>query len=77
MATMRSVADDLRRELKDRVQDLSAEERLALAFQLGEAGLASFERARGLDRQTALKLLQRRRQRQRRTPSRAMEEIIG
>jgi len=55
---------------------MTAEERLSLAFSLGEADLETFRKAHGLSRGEALRELQRRRQRGRRT-SQAMLEIIG
>ena len=73
---MRSVVDDLRRKTQDQVSKLSLEERLALAFELGEADLEIFCQTQGVDRSTGIRLLQRRRQAGRR-PSRCMTEIIG
>jgi hypothetical protein len=73
---MRSVADDLREELHEELSRLPFEERIALVLQLGERGLEMFRQSNGLDRETALRELQRRRQATRR-PSRCMSEIIG
>jgi dsDNA-binding SOS-regulon protein len=73
---MRSVADDLREELQEAVLLLSFEERMALALQLGERGLAMFRQASGLDREAALRELQRQRQAGR-TPSKCISELIG
>jgi len=73
---MKSVADDLRAELREEINRLSVEERLELALRLGEEGLELFRQANGLDRATALRLLQRRRQAGRR-PSKCMSELIG
>jgi hypothetical protein len=70
---MRSVADDLRDELQDEVLHLSFEERMALALRLGERGLEIFCQASGLDRETAIRELQRQRQAGR-TPSKCMSE---
>lgn len=53
------------------------EERLALAFALGERDLELYRRANGLTREEAARLLERRRQLGRRRPSRCMLEIIG
>lgn len=73
---MRSVADDLRDELQNEVLRLPFEERVALVLQLGERGLEIFCQANGLDRETAIRELQRQRQASR-TPSKCMSEIIG
>ena len=73
---MRSVADDLRDELQEEVASLSIEERMALCFQLGERGLELFRQATGLDRETAIRELERQRQAGR-TPSKCMSELIG
>jgi hypothetical protein len=73
---MRSVADDLRDDLRQSLQDLSLDERMELAFRLGDEGVAAFQEANGLDREAAVRLLQRRRQAGR-TPSRCLSELIG
>lgn len=73
---MRSVADDLREELQDEALLLSFEERMALALRLGERGLEIFRQATGLDREAAIRELQRQRQATR-TPSKAMTDLIG
>lgn len=73
---MRSVADDLREHHREETRQLSAEERLELAFRLGEEGLEMFRQANGLDRRTAIRLLERRRQAGR-TPSACMSARIG
>ncbi|HKH50037.1 MAG TPA: hypothetical protein VKM72_35745 [Thermoanaerobaculia bacterium] len=73
---MRSVADDLREELQEEVLLLPFEERMALALRLGERGLEMFQQASGLDRETAIRELQRQRQAGR-TPSKCMTELIG
>jgi hypothetical protein len=73
---MRSVADDLREELQDEVLRLPFEERMALALRLGERGLEMFQQARGLDREAAIRELQRQRQAER-TPSKCMSDLIG
>ena len=74
--TMRSVADDLRDELQDEALRLPFEERMALVLRLGERGLELFRQANGLDRETAIRELQRQRQAGR-TPSKCMSELIG
>lgn len=73
---MRSVADDLRQRDREAVLKLSPRERIALALQLGERDLELFCRTQGVDRETAIRLLQRRRQAGRR-PCRCMTEVIG
>jgi hypothetical protein len=73
---MRSVANELRERDREEFRKLSYKERLALIFELGEADLALFCRAKGLDRETAIRLLQRRRQAGR-TPSRCISALIG
>lgn len=73
---MRSIADDLRDELREQTLQLSPEERLDLAFRLGDEGLEAFRQAQGLDRETAIRELQRRRQAGR-TPSKCMSDLIG
>lgn len=73
---MRSVADDLRDELEEEMLRLPLEERMKLALQLGERGLEMFRQANGLDRETALRELQRQRQAGR-TPSKCISDLIG
>jgi nucleosome binding factor SPN SPT16 subunit len=73
---MKSVADDLRNELQEEMRKLSVEERIQIALRLGEEGLERFRQANGLDRETAIRLLERRRQAGR-IPSKCMSELIG
>jgi hypothetical protein len=73
---MRSVADDLRDETREEMLRLTPEERIELVLQLGERGLEVFRQANGLDRETAIRELQRRRQAGRR-PCKCMSELIG
>ena len=73
---MRSVADDLRKRDREEFLKLSFEERLKLVFDLGDADLALFCQAQGVDRETGIRLLQRRRQAGRR-PSKCMSDLIG
>jgi hypothetical protein len=73
---MRSVADDLRDELQEETLRLSFEERMALCLRLGERGLELFQQATGLEREAAIRELQRQRQAGR-TPSKCMSELIG
>ncbi|HET9226355.1 MAG TPA: hypothetical protein VFR31_06790 [Thermoanaerobaculia bacterium] len=70
------MADDLRDELQEEVANLSFEERMALCLRLGERGLELFRQASGLDRESAIRELERQRQAGR-TPSKCMSEIIG
>jgi hypothetical protein len=67
------LADELRREQFARYQRMTPAERVALARRLGERGLASFMRTRGLDRAAALREIRRTRQIGRR-PSHCMDE---
>lgn len=73
---MRSVADDLRRQDLEAFASLPLKERIRRVFEMGEIGLEAFRQAQGIDRRTAIRLLQRRRQAGRQ-PSRCMEELIG
>jgi hypothetical protein len=73
---MRSVADELRERDREAAANLPLEERLRRIFALGEIGLEAFQKAQGVDRRTAIRLLQRRRQAGRR-PSRCMSDLIG
>lgn len=51
---MRSVADDLREEQRRDVQALTVEERVALAFRLGERDLEFFMATNQVDRKAAI-----------------------
>ncbi len=73
---MRSVADEFREKDREAVLKLSVKERIELALQLGDEDLDLYCRTQGLDRETAIRLLQRRRQAGRR-PSKCITEIIG
>jgi hypothetical protein len=73
---MHSVADELRKEDREEIWRLSFEERLELSFRLGDEALETFRLARGLDREEALRLLERRRQAGR-APSKCISELIG
>jgi hypothetical protein len=59
---MKSVADALRREDREATLALTAAERVALALRLGERDLDAFQRAAGLSRDEAVRVLERRRQ---------------
>ena len=73
---VKSVASSLRKRDAADVRGMTPEERLALAFRLGDEDLKSFRTTHGLDRPTAIRLLERRLQATRR-PSACMERIIG
>jgi hypothetical protein len=73
---MKSVADELREKTRREALAMTPDERLALAFALGDADLETYRLARGLSRDEARRELERRRQLGRRT-SRCMLEIIG
>ena len=73
---MRSVADDLRKKDREAFLALPLEERIRRSLEMAEIGLEAFRQAQGVDRRTAIRLLQRRRQAGR-TPSKCMTEIIG
>lgn len=73
---MRSVANDLRNELREELARLPLEERIARMLQAGEEGLRRFCEANGHDRETGLRILQRQRQAGR-TPSKCISELIG
>ena len=76
ICAMRSVADDLRDEFQGEALRLPFEERMALVLRLGERGLEMFRHTNGLDRETAIRELQRQRQASR-MPSKCMSELIG
>lgn len=73
---MRSVADDLRAELDQRVRELPLERRIELAFELGKRDLALLQAAQGVDRATALRIIRQQRQAGRRH-SKCMRELEG
>ena len=73
---MKSVGSDLRARDAAAWRDMSPEERLKLAFRLGDEDLESFRATHGLDRRTAIRLLERRRQATRQ-PSACLERLIG
>lgn len=56
---MRSVADDLKKEQRERFARMTPAERVALSERLGEEGLAEFISANGLSRQAALRAIRR------------------
>lgn len=73
---MESVADELRKRDREAIRQLSSAERIELAFKLGEEDLALFCQHQGVDRETGIRLLQRRRQAGRR-PSKCISDLIG
>ena len=54
LSSMRSVADDLREQQLRDMQALTADQRVALAFRLGERDLELFMAANHVDRDTAI-----------------------
>lgn len=73
---MRSVADEFRERDREAILKLSPEERIELALKLGDDDLAILCQTQGIDRETAIRLIQRRRQAGR-TPSACMDALIG
>jgi hypothetical protein len=67
------VADELRAEDEAYVRSLTAEQRVALARELGERGIRMYMDAHGVDRETALREL-RKLKRNGRPRSRCMEQ---
>jgi hypothetical protein len=64
---MKSVADELRRELTQRSQSLTVEERIELSLRLGDDDVALFAAAERISPEEARSRLQKRRQLGRRT----------
>lgn len=73
---MKSVASILRARDAAFARGMEPAERLELAFRLGDEDLESFRATQGLDRRTAIRLLERRRQATRQ-PSACLERLIG
>ncbi len=73
---MSKLATFLRMRNREIAKNLSAEERVELAFKLGEADLESFRATHGLTRAAALAHFRRQRQRGRR-PCRCMQDGTG
>ena len=70
---MRSrLAEELKKEQRERFAKMTPAERVALTVRLGEEGLAEFMSAQRLDRATAIEAIKRSRRRGRR-PSRCLE----
>ena len=55
---------------------MSPAERVELAFRLGDEAIESIRAAHGVDRRTAIRLIERRRQATRR-PSACLDRLIG
>ncbi len=73
---MKSVASDLRARTDAEIRRMSPAERLELAFRLGDDAVKSLQASRGVDRQTAIRLIERRRQATRQ-PSACLDRLIG
>ena len=71
-----SVASVLRVRDADCFRAMTPVERLELVFRLGEEDLESFRATHALDRRSAIRLLERRRQATRQ-PSACLERLIG
>ena len=56
---MRSVADRLREEIRTRVEALSPQARIALAFDLGDADVSAYMRANGASSAEAVRAFAR------------------
>lgn len=74
---MRSkLAEQLREEQRQDVMKMTPEERLELALRLGEDDLQFFMSSNGLEREEAIRVLERFQQAGRKR-SRCLEELIG
>jgi hypothetical protein len=76
VTAMRSVADDLRREDRERARLMIVAERVREAFELGDRDLAAFAAFQGLSLPEARRRLDRQRQVGRRL-SRCMRDRLG
>jgi hypothetical protein len=72
---MASVADELRRIDREALARLSGEERIALALALGDTDVEALQQARGIDRETAVRVIRRQRQAGRQ-PSACMSALL-
>jgi hypothetical protein len=70
------VAEELRRETEEAVRRMSVDDRVALAYRLGDEAIETFAAARGISRAEAQRLLQKEK-RQGRRYSRCIEELDG
>ena len=59
---MRSVADDLARELRDRIARLSPGERIHLSLELGEQAVSFYRARHGVSSRTARAVFERNKQ---------------
>jgi len=73
---MSTVAETLREDSRERLRRMTPTERLAEALRLGQAAIAAYAAAHGLDRDEARRRLERAGQAGRR-PSGVMHELIG
>ena len=76
LTSMKSVATVLRTRNDAEVRRMSPAERVELAFRLGDEAIESIRAAHGVDRRTAIRLIERRRQATRR-PSACLDRLIG
>ncbi len=76
LTAMSTVAEKLREDSRQRLRRMTAAERLAEALRLGQAAIAAYATAHGLDRDEACRRLERAGQAGRRA-SRVMHELIG
>lgn len=72
---MKSVADQLRRDLAVQIEAMSIDERFDLVDKLAEQDLSAFQSASGLGREDAIRELTRRRQADRQ-PSRVASSFF-
>ena len=73
---MKSVASALRARTDAEVRRMSPAERVELAFRLGDEDIESLQASHGVDRRTAIRLIERRRQATRQ-PSGCLDRLIG
>lgn len=73
---MSTVAETLRQDSRERLRRMTPAERLAEALRLGQASIAAYAAAHGLDHDEARRRLERAAQKGRR-PSRVMLELVG
>ena len=76
LTAMSAVAAKLRENSRQRLRLMTPAERLAQALRLGQAAIAAYAAAHGLDHDEARRRLERAGQAGRRT-SRVMHELIG
>jgi hypothetical protein len=76
LAFMSTVAETLQEDSRERLRRMTPAERLAEALRLGQAAIAAYAAAHGLDRDEARRRLERAGQAGRR-PSKVMLELMG